>query len=71
VFAHALRTFGEPTIKDARGVEHDWRVELIRKIVAQQKSDGSWINSQRRWLEGDPDYVTGLTVLTLQKALGE
>lgn len=69
VFAQALRAWGEPTITDARGVEHAWRMELIRKLASLQKSDGSWVNDQKRWLEGDPDYVTGLTVLTLQTAI--
>jgi squalene-hopene/tetraprenyl-beta-curcumene cyclase len=69
VFARALDAWGEPAITDAAGRAHRWREELCRKLAELQKSDGSWINDQDRWLEGDPNYVTGLTVLTLQTAL--
>ncbi len=69
VFARALRAWGEPVITDAAGRPHNWRIDLCRKLTSLQKPDGSWINEQERWLESDPNYVTGLTVLTLQAAL--
>ena len=69
VFAKALRTWGEPILKDAKGVPHNWRNELCRKLLSLQREDGSWVNDQPRWLEGDASYVTGLTILTLQTAL--
>jgi len=69
VFARALNAWGEPLILDAKGAPHNWRRDLCRKLVSLQREDGSWVNTQPRWLEGDPDYVTGLTVLTLQTAL--
>ncbi len=70
VFSRALAAWGEPTITDAAGRSHDWRVELCRKVISLQRPDGSWLNEADRWLEGDADYVTGLTVSTLQTALG-
>jgi len=69
VFAKALDTWGESILKDAKGVPHDWRNELCRKLLSLQREDGSWVNDQPRWLEGDASYVTGLTILTLQTAL--
>lgn len=69
VFARALVAWGEPVIVDAAGKPHNWREELCRKVVALQRTDGSWMNEQDRWLEGDPNYVTGLTLQTLQTAL--
>jgi len=68
VFAKAMHAWGEPVIKDAKGVPHHWRSELCRKLVSLQRADGSWVNDQPRWLEGDASYVTGLTILTLQAA---
>lgn len=71
VFAKALDAWGEPVIIDAKGKPHNWRLELCRKLVSLQREDGSWINDHPRWLEGDANYVTGLTVLTLQAAMAE
>ncbi len=69
VFARALDAWGEPLIVDAKGTPHNWRRDLCRKLISLQKEDGSWVNTQPRWLEGDSNYVTGLTVQTLQTAL--
>jgi len=69
VFARALDAWGEPMIVDAKGTPHNWRRDLCRKLISLQNEDGSWVNTRPRWLEGDPNYVTGLTVLTLQTAL--
>lgn len=69
VFARALDAWGEPLIVDAEGTPHHWRRDLCRKLISLQKQDGSWVNTQPRWLEGDPNYVTGLMVLTLQTTL--
>ena len=64
-FAKALDAMGEDEIVDAAGVTHDWRKELIAKLAAQQLEDGSWLNSNERWLESDPNLVTGYVLLTL------
>ena len=69
VFARALVAWGEPVIVDAAGQPHNWREDLCRKLVSLQKADGSWTNEADRWLEGDANYVTGLTILTLQTVL--
>jgi squalene-hopene/tetraprenyl-beta-curcumene cyclase len=70
VFARALAAWGEPVITDAAGKPHNWRLELVRKLISLQKSDGSWINEKERWLESDSNYVTALAVQSLQAALG-
>ena len=64
-FAKALDAMKLDTIEDARGVQHDWRTELAAEIVRHQKPDGSWINGNPRWLEGEPALVTGYALLTL------
>ncbi len=69
VFARALHAWGEPTLTDAQGRVHLWRVDLCRKLISLQRSDGSWINEADRWNEGDPNYVTALAVLSMQTAL--
>lgn len=69
VFARALAQWGEPVIVDAKGVSHNWRADLIAKLCSLQRPDGSWKNSEDRWLEGDANYVTALAILSLQTAL--
>jgi squalene-hopene/tetraprenyl-beta-curcumene cyclase len=64
-FAKALDAMGKPTVVDDEGVEHDWRQELVDALAARQQSDGSWINKNDRWLEADPNLVTGYALLAL------
>lgn len=64
-FAKALTTIGDAQIVDANGATHDWRSELAEKLLSLQNADGSWINSNTRWLEGDPNLVTAYALLAL------
>ncbi len=50
---------------DAQGKSHDWRRELIDELAKLQQPNGSWVNKNSRWLEGDPNLVTGYALLTL------
>ena len=65
LFAKALEATGNPTLTDATGKAHDWRAELIAELAARQQPDGSWINTNSRWMEGDPNLVTGYALLSL------
>lgn len=72
VFAKALRAFGETTLVDARGVRHNWSEELGRKLLAGQRSDGSWINEKDpSYMGNNPVVVTAFTVQALNQVLGE
>ena len=64
-FAKALDAAGLDVIEDAEGVKHDWRSELLEELVKRQRADGSWINENARWMEGDPALVTGYALLSL------
>jgi squalene-hopene/tetraprenyl-beta-curcumene cyclase len=64
-FAKALDALGQETFEDADGVKHEWRKELADELVRRQQPDGSWINTNSRWLEGDANLVTGYALLTL------
>jgi squalene-hopene/tetraprenyl-beta-curcumene cyclase len=64
-FAKALATLGDAQIVDADGQSHDWRAELAQHLIAAQKSDGSWVNANPRWLEGDPNLATAYALLAL------
>ncbi|MDQ8191113.1 prenyltransferase/squalene oxidase repeat-containing protein [Roseibacillus persicicus] len=63
--AKALSAAGVDKLKLPDGKEADWRLDLTRKLLANQREDGSWINSNSRWWENDPVLVTSYTVLSL------
>lgn len=64
-FAKALDALGEETFTDADGNEHPWRTELIQELASRQRADGAWVNESTRWLEGDPNLVTGYALMAL------
>jgi squalene-hopene/tetraprenyl-beta-curcumene cyclase len=64
-FAKTLAAMGDAKLADAKGVEHDWRADLISALARRQRPDGSWINEKDRWMEGDPNLVTGYALLAL------
>ena len=51
---------------DAAGKSHDWRYEMMNKIVSLQKHEGFWQNETNRWWENDPVLVTSYSLLTLE-----
>ncbi|MGD0463727.1 MAG: prenyltransferase/squalene oxidase repeat-containing protein [Tepidisphaeraceae bacterium] len=65
--ARALSAYGQPVIVDPQGLQHDWRVSLIRKIATLQRPDGSFMG-QRKWMEDNPVLVTAYTVMVLEVA---
>jgi squalene-hopene/tetraprenyl-beta-curcumene cyclase len=65
-FAKALTAYGEDTFTDAAGKVHDWRYDLMNKLVRLQKHDGFWINEDNRWWENDPVLVTCYSLLALE-----
>src|SRR6516165_5700720 len=64
-FAKALDAMKVTTLEDAAGIKHDWRAELTSHLLSLQKENGSWVNPEKRWMEGDPNMATAYTLLTL------
>lgn len=64
-FAKALDALGQETFTEASGAKHAWRTELAAELVKRQRPDGSWTNDNARWMEGDPNLVTGYSLLTM------
>lgn len=64
-FAKALDALGQSEFKDEKGNSHNWRNELIAELAARQGKDGSWVNKNERWLEGNANLVTGYALLAL------
>ncbi len=67
--AKALKAIGDPALVDDKGVSHDWRADLTKKILSLQDADGSWVNKNMRWWENDPVLVTAYAVLTLEELI--
>jgi squalene-hopene/tetraprenyl-beta-curcumene cyclase len=64
-FAKCMDALKIDEFTDAKGVKHNWRADLIAALAKRQKSDGSWVNDTDRWMEGDPNLVTGYALMAL------
>jgi squalene-hopene/tetraprenyl-beta-curcumene cyclase len=64
-FGKALSALGQETFVDEKGTSHDWRKDLIDTLAARQRPDGSWVNDNKRWMEGDASLATGYALLAL------
>ncbi|MBL8878062.1 MAG: terpene cyclase/mutase family protein [Phycisphaerales bacterium] len=66
VLARALAASGDEIVVDPQGNEHLWRAELIKRLQQLQKRDGSFVNEEDRWMEGEPELTTAYALLTVQ-----
>jgi squalene-hopene/tetraprenyl-beta-curcumene cyclase len=63
--AKSLSAMDLNEVTDADGKKHDWRKDLTDALAKRQKADGSWVNETDRWMEGDPNLVTGYALMAL------
>ncbi|MDX9703650.1 MAG: terpene cyclase/mutase family protein [Candidatus Auribacterota bacterium] len=68
-FAKALYTYAVDFIVDPDEVKHNWRNDLVEKMVAIQSPDGSWVNENNRWWESDKNLCTAYSILALEYCL--
>jgi squalene-hopene/tetraprenyl-beta-curcumene cyclase len=47
-----------------------WRADVVKKLIALQKPDGSWANENNRWWENDPALASSYALLALEFAAG-
>ncbi len=69
MMARALGLLGSRTLVDAEGQSHDWPAELTTKLLAMQKPDGSWANTDETYWENNPAIATSRALLALEHAL--
>lgn len=60
----ALHMLENPIFVSEKG-EHDWKQDILAQLKQTQRENGSWINPEARWMEGDPNLVTGYVLMTL------
>jgi hypothetical protein len=65
----SLESDGSPSyefdIKTKDGKLIDWRKDISQKLLGLQKGDGSWSNSEGRWMESDPVLTTTYILMAL------
>jgi squalene-hopene/tetraprenyl-beta-curcumene cyclase len=49
--------------KDGKTI--DWRADVTGKLLNLQKGDGSWLNTEGRWMESDPALSTCYILMAL------
>ncbi len=64
-FAKSLDAFGENMVIDDRGQAHDWRKDLVDELAGKQREDGSWVNANQQFMEGDANLCTSFALLAL------
>ena len=65
-FAKALTAMKVDLFEDAAGGKHDWRKELAEHLLSIQTANGSWVNTNDRWYEGDPNLATAYALMALK-----
>ena len=65
-FAKALTAMKVDLFEDAAGAKHDWRKELAEHLMSIQSANGSWVNTNDRWYEGDPNLATAYALMALK-----
>lgn len=64
-YAKALAAMKQDVFVDQDGKKHEWKVELAETLLQRQRKDGSWLNDNSRWLEGDGNLVTAYALMAL------
>jgi squalene-hopene/tetraprenyl-beta-curcumene cyclase len=71
-FGKAMEALGEEPFTDAKGVKHDWRLELFHALQKKQMANGGWQNiGDRTFGEDNPDLATSFALLSLSYCKGK
>ena len=67
--ASALEAFEAVEIPSKNGEKHNWAADLLARLVNLQKPDGSWVNENRKYWEGNAILVTARGIITINHVL--
>jgi squalene-hopene/tetraprenyl-beta-curcumene cyclase len=65
--AKALAVADVDFLKTKDGKVIDWRADLAGKLLSIQKGDGSWANTEGRWMESDSTLTTSYMLMALAR----
>jgi squalene-hopene/tetraprenyl-beta-curcumene cyclase len=71
IMSKALSLNGTDELTAPDGSKVRWKQDLIEKLIATQRPNGSWVNTDGQFWEGDPMLVTAYSILALEYALGK
>jgi len=63
--AKAMEALGLEKFTDSKGAKHSWKVDITSALAKRQQPNGTWKNDTDRWMEGDPNLVTGYALMAL------
>ena len=66
--AKALNVIGGSEIEDLSQVKHNWRHDIVNKLISIQNEEGWWQNEVGRWWENNRVLVTTYCILTLEES---
>jgi hypothetical protein len=62
-----LKVLGLDTIEEPeRGLEHDWRADMVKELKERQAEDGHWVNSNASYQENSPVLCTAYALEALR-----
>jgi len=50
-------------------VSHNWREDIVKKLLELQKGDGYWVNSNGRFWENIKELTTAYAVIGIKFAI--
>ncbi len=65
IMAKALHAYGERYVTEPSGVKHDWARDMAKHLTDLQETNGSWVNANTKYLEGDQVLVTAYALQAL------
>ena len=68
--ASALEAYGEEAVPDEKGRKRSWRSDLLTKLISLQRADGSWLNDNPKYWEGNPLLATARAIISINHAVG-
>ncbi len=63
--AKTLDVYGQKILTEPNGKPHDWAQDLAAQLVASQRPDGAWFNTNARYWENQPGLVTSYSLIAL------
>ena len=66
MLAKALTLYGLDTFETHDGQSVNWREQLALKLINLQRTDGSWVSDNGRWMHKDSALVTSFSLLALE-----